>query len=161
MNIVKYYFVGWFSGMVIFPMGDINGRKPMLTVLIFIAILANYQVVYSKNLQIKAIGLFLQGFFHIRTNLSYVYLFEVVQNDMKRYTTSFVNFTQASVIPTVCCWFILVNNNCLQYLEVTYWVGVFASLFTIVCLLVETPVFLLIQNKEVEAKKKLQFHSQI
>lgn len=43
----------------------------------------------------KALGLFLVGFFHIKTSIAYVYMFESVHSSNKAFCTTVINIFDA------------------------------------------------------------------
>lgn len=75
---ISFYMIGYFLGMILFPIPDIYGRKTPLIVTLILTIIGQILTVYGTSLQIKSIGIFIQGFLHIKNNLCFITLFEVV-----------------------------------------------------------------------------------
>ena len=65
------YFVGFFVGSIFFFLPDMFGRKGTFNRVMPFYILSCYFSLFSKSIELKILGYFLQGFFHIKTSLSY------------------------------------------------------------------------------------------
>ena len=65
------YFIGYFLGSIFFFMPDMFGRKGAFNIVMPVYILSCYFSLFSKSIELKILGFFLQGFFHIKTTLSY------------------------------------------------------------------------------------------
>mmetsp|Transcript_5997 Transcript_5997/g.10187 ORF Transcript_5997/g.10187 Transcript_5997/m.10187 type:complete len:304 (+) Transcript_5997:453-1364(+) len=148
---LSLYFVGYFSGSLLFPFPDVMGRSSVIKYSFFFVILGQVLVIYVNNLTIKGLGFFIHGFFHIRASMCYVMLFELVEDQYKSLTCTILNVVDGFTMGVTCIWFMFVSQDALKFLEYSFWVGTIASVL-IIFLTPESPVFLILNDKQSDAK---------
>jgi MFS family permease len=95
---LSYYFIGYGVGFIFFFLPNAYGRKKSMTFAVLFQHLGCYISLYSPTLETRKIGFFMQGFFHLKTTLSYSYCGDFIPERYKVLsTTVIVAFDSASV----------------------------------------------------------------
>jgi len=93
--LITIYFIGFALGGILFPAPDKYGRKWTIVLATFINLIGQFIALYSMSYGGKAFGLFLLGFFHIKTSIAYVYMFENVHSSDKAFCSTIINIVDA------------------------------------------------------------------
>ena len=96
------YFTGYFTGIVLFFLPDMMGRKGTLMTVLPFLITASAASIYSPNLKVKAIGNFIQGFLHIKVSCSFQYMYELVPRQHKVLACSILSMFDSMSLVLVC-----------------------------------------------------------
>ena len=96
------YFIGYFMGSIFFFLPDMFGRKGTFNRVMPIYILSCYFSLFSNSIELKILGFFMQGFFHIKTSLSYQHIYELVPKNKKVLCSTFLSSLDCATILSIC-----------------------------------------------------------
>ena len=137
-------FVGYGIGMLMFFIPDLLGRKPSMLIMLFFNIIGGYLSVFCVDINLKKMGFFLIGMFHLKVALSYIYISEVVESKHNLLASTIISaydVTTLVVISFALKW----TGDLNIVFEYAHYVGVAASMVFLV-LMKESPKHLLISN---------------
>ena len=75
------YFIGYGVGAVFFFLPDTLGRKGTMKMILPLYILCCYLSLFPMNMEVRTLGFFLQGLFHLKISTSYTHILELVPED--------------------------------------------------------------------------------
>ena len=110
------YFVGFALGIVFFTLPDAIGRKRAMWVLLPPYILASSLSVYGKTIEQKMMGMFFQGFLHLKIMLSYSHCFELVPIDNKKFCSTFINTVDIASFTIIGSTLLFVSSDAVKYM---------------------------------------------
>mmetsp|Transcript_24412 Transcript_24412/g.17166 ORF Transcript_24412/g.17166 Transcript_24412/m.17166 type:complete len:143 (+) Transcript_24412:91-519(+) len=108
---MTFYYVGYGLGSVLFAIPDRIGRYKTMVVFGYLHLITQFMVIFCQNYYTKSCAFFLMGFFHIKTSLSFVYLFELSPQKNKMLACSFVNLIDALPLVLGCIYFKYISTN--------------------------------------------------
>lgn len=79
------YFVGYVIGGMFLFLPDLLGRKGCMMVILPLYSIAAALVVFPDDLQLKKLGYFLQGLFHIKISNSFTHMYEIMPEASKAF----------------------------------------------------------------------------
>lgn len=82
---VSAYFVGFVTGLPLMVLPDSIGRKNSMNLALVLAVFSVYLIIYGSSMNMKKIGFFIQGIFHLRITISFTHLIELVNNESKAF----------------------------------------------------------------------------
>ena len=113
---------------------------------------------YGPTMLIKRAGLFLQGFFHIKTTLAYTYSTELMPENKKVLATTLLTACDAITLMVINLYLVNVRKNMHEIYLIMFYIGVFIS-GLMVLLVPESPQWLFIKkgSNSKEAIKALNY----
>lgn len=112
--------------------------------MLFFNIIGGYLSIFEQNLELKKLGFFLIGVFHLKIALSYIYISEFVENKHNLIVSTVISAFDALTMFIICIA-LKYTNNLDSIFKGSYFVGVLASIVFVV-LMKESPKHLLISN---------------
>ena len=146
------YFYGFACGIIFFSMPDAIGRKATMRNLLPPLIIACSLSVYGNSIVLKGIGFFFQGFFHLKTMLSYTHIFELVSKDHKSFCATFIGTFDSLSFAFHGLYYTFVEKDGVAYLEYTYWIGTVATILYLL-IIPESPRWLFQNQRNEEGIK--------
>ena len=74
-------------------------------------IISVFLSIYGKSILQKSIGMFIQGFLHVKIPLSYTHILELVDEKSKKFCTTFINSADALTLAIVGILLKFVNRD--------------------------------------------------
>lgn len=144
------------GGLLLLPMPDKLGRKGSFVIILNIYLFASAITLYSPNLSLKTIGMFIQGFFHIKNTLSYTHMIEILPEKNKELCLTFISLFDQMSLFLIASSLSFVTKNLTGIL---YTYNLTGSLLIILYLIIapESPYFLITRNKKQEGIKVLNY----
>lgn len=139
------YFIGYFCGVVLFPLPDALGRKGSLILILTIySVALAIQLTYD-DMWIKKLSYFIQGLLHIRTTSIYQHCYELLPSEQKSVATTFINMVDqlGLFIVAICLKFLTKDID--QVFMYNFVMGLIATLIYIVAI-PESPKWLLLKE---------------
>ena len=102
------YFLGYGVGIIFFFLPDLKGRRGSMKYILPIYSIAHYMTVFPKNLEIRALGLFLQGIFHLKVSLSYTHMLELVEEKNKAMASTLITCFDSASLIFACSFYLYV-----------------------------------------------------
>lgn len=137
-------FVGYGIGMLMFFIPDLLGRKSSMLIMLFFNIIGGYLSVFCVDVDLKKMGFFLIGMFHLKISLSYIYISEFVELKHNLLASTIISAYDGTTL-IVTCLALKWTGNLNIIFEFAYYVGIAASIVFLV-LMKESPKHLLISN---------------
>jgi MFS family permease len=95
---MSMFFYGFATGAILFPLPDKLGKKKAMTILMGLFVVFSGLSVFADTLLLKSVGLFFQGFLHVKITLSYAHMFDLTDQESKPFCSFVLNiFDIASV----------------------------------------------------------------
>lgn len=137
-------FVGYGIGMLMFFIPDLLGRKTSMHIMIFFNIIGGYLSVFCVDMDLKKLGFFLIGMFHLKISLSYIYISEFLEVRHNLFASTIISAFDGSSLIIICLalkW----TGDLKIIFEFAFYLGIMGSIIFIV-LMKESPKHLLIAN---------------
>ena len=109
-------------------------------------ILGSGLAVFGPTLYIKAIGLFLQGLFHVKITLSYTHLFELVDEDAKSLCATVLGVAVSSTLAISGIFYIIVSRDAVMFIETVFKIEAVAVILYLI-VVPESPRWLLLNGQ--------------
>lgn len=137
-SIASFYFLGYTCGSTLFVLPNLIGRKKAMTVSVFMALVSTALLIYGDSINIKMIGFFIQGYFHIKLTLVFPYCSDFVENRHKQIVVTLINVMDTVSI-TLCALFItFVSPDLIRFIEIWFFMNV-AFFVVFVLVMPESP----------------------
>jgi MFS family permease len=143
------YFVGFGVGIILFPMPDMYGRRPSLLISMFGYLVSIVTLLQFPSMTMRSIALFGIGFFHLKNSASFVYCFELVQDDRKSAVSTAINAFDGATLVFLGTYFIYVDDW--YYYQFVMFVIQAIAFVIFLALGSESPKWLLLQGRRTEA----------
>ena len=83
VEFTSMFFVGFAAGLVLFPMPEKLGIKKTMSILMPLFCVFSGLSVFGQSIHVKEVGLFMQGFMHMKIMLAYSHMFELTDETNK------------------------------------------------------------------------------
>ena len=101
-TISSSYFIGFASGIIFLFLPDLIGRYGTMAFVLPCYALISCLSVLSDDLNMKKIGYFLQGLFHIKNSNSFTHMYELVPQSSKVMAATLIMAYDCSTLLIVC-----------------------------------------------------------
>lgn len=127
------YFISFAFGGLLFYTPDRYGRKWTTLITTFFLIIGMLIAVFSTSYITKAIGLVVMGLFHIKTSISYVFMFESVHSRNKAFCSTVINIIDGIPVTLTCVYLRWISHDLilLQSISIYVTIGAWFMLFLI------------------------------
>lgn len=156
MQFMSMYFYGFACGIILFPLPDKLGKKATMTWLMIPFVLASALAVFGTTIEEKSVGLFLQGFLHLKIMVSYAHMFELTDESNKPFCSLCINTFDISSVSTQGLAFFFLTRDATSYMEFMWYLGT-AATFLYLLVVPESPRWLFLQHRHSEAINNLNY----
>jgi high-affinity Fe2+/Pb2+ permease len=91
------------------------------------------------------IGFFIMGLMHLKITLSYQYCAELMENNHKQISLTFISMFDTAQIGVCCFYLLYIDTNLIKYLKGMFCIGTVAFVLFLV-LIPESPRYLFMKN---------------
>ena len=155
-GVSSVYFIGFVVGLFMLPFPNLFGRKGSLNYIMTIYAVASALSIYGTTLFIKTIGMFIQGFLHIKCTLSITHILEMVPEKKKELCTTVINIFDAAVLMNMGGLILLGFKDMQGLIEFVNYIGTIILIIYFICA-PESPYYLIINNRKKEGIDALNY----
>lgn len=142
---LSYYFIGYGLGFIFFFFPDAFGKRNSMIFAIITQQIGCTLSLFATDLKIKSIGLFLQGFFHLKTTLSYNYVTEFMPEEKKVLASTLMTAFDSSTLLFLSIYLAYYSRNIDEMYHIMYALAAVAIVLFIF-IVPESPQWLLIHK---------------
>ena len=150
------YFIGFVGGLFLLPFPNLLGRKGSLKYIMSIYAVASALSIYGPNLFIKTIGMFIQGFLHIKNTLSFTHILEMVPEKKKELCTTVINIFDAAVLMNMGGLILMGFKDMQGLIEFVNYIGTIIIIIYLICA-PESPYYFIINDRRKEGIATLNY----
>ena len=141
---------------MLLPFPNKFGRKGSLNIVLSFYLVASGLSIYSKSIPLKMLGMFFQGFFHIKNTLSYSLISEISTDNKKELCITLLNLFDNISVFIMATTFQYYSKDAIGLLDIRKTTG---SCIIILFLLFapESPFYLIAKGDEEEGIRSLNY----
>mmetsp|Transcript_7059 Transcript_7059/g.9241 ORF Transcript_7059/g.9241 Transcript_7059/m.9241 type:complete len:216 (+) Transcript_7059:3-650(+) len=154
--IFTLYYIGFGLGGVLFAMPDRLGRRKTLIISGFAHVIMQYIVIFCPNYWVRSISFACMSFWHIKTSVSFVYLFEISETKNKSFSCAAVNFVDSLPLIVGGVFFKYISTNVTTLLIIMSSLHL-VSICIISVIMPESPKWLLVTGQKQKAIESFNY----
>lgn len=145
VEFTSMFFVGFAAGLVLFPMPEKLGIKKTMSILMPLFCVFSGLSVFGQSIHLKEVGLFMQGFMHMKIMLAYSHMFELTDETNKGFCAMVIQMIDISALIVQGIIFMSFSKNAVLTMQVYWAIGTIATILYIF-FVPESPRWLFINN---------------
>ena len=144
-SIGSFFFIGYSIGVVFFFVPDTIGRKGSMKWFIPLYTYGAYLSTFSTNLNDISLGLFIMGFFHHKSNLTYTHGVELVCDKYTNLIPTIINSWEVSLFMQMGLFYKYYSRDAQLFLNISFVVGLINCVLYLL-LIPESPKWLFMKK---------------
>ena len=149
--IVTCYFLAYgFAGFFLFPLPDKLGCKKTMAVFGALHLTSQFIIIFVPIYTVRLVGFAMMGFCQLKNSVSYVWLFDLVENKHKSIVCGIMNAFDNITMTILCLYFKFVSKEWSYLFYLLEVLGVL-SYVTLMVWVPDSPKWLLLNGRKKEA----------